>query len=286
MSGGTGARWVAVPGERAEQKLYPARFPFGQNHRIRLAKWMSGEVAVKPKSSSITPCRPNLASLGDLSGFYSALLRRMLLDSKHAARVWARRHRQRLLPSVSRCIGASLLSLVDASVVYAYAPDLSRGELDLLSAFGQLVERGVTVALPRIDGHRTLSFRVWSPTDELIADPRYGILEPASASPLAPPPVTIVLPGLAADPSGVRLGYGGGFYDRLLAHYTDALRVFPVASTCFSAELPSEPHDARVDLIVTERFCLWTSARELPPVQPRSPRAVPHVTPFRPAPPA
>ncbi len=198
----------------------------------------------------------------------------MTLLSKRDTRHWARRQRQRTTVDASRRIGASLLSLVDASTVYAYAPDPARGELDLLRTFGQLAERGATVALPRIDGRRSLVFHVWRPNDELIADARYSILEPAPTTPLAPPPDAIILPGLAASPSGGRLGYGGGFYDALLARYPNAVRIFPVASGCITPHLASEPHDAPVDLIVTERFCLWTRSRKLPTVQPGASPAV------------
>ena len=206
--------------------------------------------------------------------------------TKQEARAWAKSQRGLVQPSVSRQIAASLLTLPQLrdGVVYAYWPDLSRGELDLSPTWEALADRGTKIALPHVDGRRSLAFYLWSPGDVLVADGHYGICEPAPSSSLAPPPDTVILPGIAADPSGIRLGYGGGFYDTLLTRHPDALRIFPIASACVAPELPHEPHDVRVDLIVTERFCLWTRAGDRATVQPEPRPAVPIETPYRPAP--
>lgn len=91
---------------------------------------------------------------------------------------------------------------------------------------------------------------------------RFGILEPDPArcprlEPGSQKEGLCVVPGLAFDLTGRRLGYGKGYYDRFLAEYP-----IETAGLCFRElvpeRLPAEPHDQRVDLLVTEEgpiFC-------------------------------
>lgn len=80
---------------------------------------------------------------------------------------------------------------------------------------------------------------------------KFGILEPADPV-FAPRDLDLILvPGVAFDRSGNRIGRGGGFYDRLLPQYR-AVR----AGICFDFQclesVPAEPHDCKMDLVVTE----------------------------------
>ena len=80
---------------------------------------------------------------------------------------------------------------------------------------------------------------------------KFGILEPANPV-FAPEEIDLILePGVAFDRSGNRIGRGGGFYDRLLPQYR-AVR----AGICFDFQclesVPAEPHDCKMDLVVTE----------------------------------
>lgn len=85
---------------------------------------------------------------------------------------------------------------------------------------------------------------------------RYGLREAAAACPVAPPEAAgaalYLVPGLAFDPAGVRLGRGGGFFDRLLAGVRS-----PVCGVFYAAQgaeqLPAQSHDRRTDLVVTEK---------------------------------
>jgi len=65
------------------------------------------------------------------------------------------------------------------------------------------------------------------------------------------PPDVILVPGVAFSPGKVRLGYGGGFYDRFLAA-SDALKIGVAFSCQVLPELPAEAHDVRMDAIITE----------------------------------
>ena len=86
---------------------------------------------------------------------------------------------------------------------------------------------------------------------DLLPGP-FGNHEPAEDAP-APSPDLVLVPGLAFDRSGFRLGRGGGFYDRFLESFPS----HPVlCGVCFSCQIvpnvPREAHDARVDWILSE----------------------------------
>ncbi len=110
------------------------------------------------------------------------------------------------------------------------------------------------VCVPVIAGKgRPLRFRRWTP-DVAMVDGPFGARVPESGDWLVPE--ILIVPLVAFDAQGGRLGYGGGFYDRTL----EALRAAnPVRAIgfAFSAQqvprLPAEPTDQRLDMIVTER---------------------------------
>lgn len=83
---------------------------------------------------------------------------------------------------------------------------------------------------------------------------RAGYLQPPATAPQLPlgSVDAVLLPGLAYDGSGTRLGYGGGFYDRLLPGYAGLL-VGVVWSALLLPELPGEAHDVRVGWVATEQ---------------------------------
>lgn len=81
---------------------------------------------------------------------------------------------------------------------------------------------------------------------------RFGIPEPAPELPAVPPDALdlVLVPGVAFDTAGRRLGRGGGFYDRLLAGHR-GVRVGACFGPQFVAELPAEPHDVGMSYLVT-----------------------------------
>lgn len=84
---------------------------------------------------------------------------------------------------------------------------------------------------------------------------RYGFLQPHPTAPqVAPGDVgVLLLPGLAFDLWGVRLGRGAGYYDELLSRVApDALRVGVVPTACVVDALPQDPHDQPVGYLATE----------------------------------
>lgn len=83
----------------------------------------------------------------------------------------------------------------------------------------------------------------------------YGILEPIPHAKRKVNPLNIQLvlvPGIAFDVSGYRLGYGGGYYDRFFATYPDLIKVGLTYERFFVSTVYPEPHDQPVDYLVTE----------------------------------
>jgi 5-formyltetrahydrofolate cyclo-ligase len=130
-----------------------------------------------------------------------------------------------------------------------------RTEVDTSPLLRWALERGMSVALPRVRGPRLLeALRVGDPAVDL-APGRWGIPEPRDTLPVVSPAQidAVVVPGAAFSAGCARCGYGGGFYDA----YLPTLRpTTPRIALAFDAqvadELPCEPHDLTVDAIVTE----------------------------------
>jgi 5-formyltetrahydrofolate cyclo-ligase len=102
---------------------------------------------------------------------------------------------------------------------------------------------------------KDLIWHVWQPS-ELLQKGAYGILEPNSESPiLAPNNVDLILvPAVALDRQGYRLGYGGGYYDRLRAHpsWSDIPTIGITFDFAIVGSIPIDPWDLPLDAICTE----------------------------------
>ncbi len=133
--------------------------------------------------------------------------------------------------------------------VYLAAPD----EIDLSDFICEMLDRGVDVASPRWSGE-TYDLARLKGLDE--GDLRRGpmnILEPIEAESVRPQYVSVwIVPGLAFTKGGKRLGYGGGWYDRLLAATAkNALKIGVAYEFQIVDDIPSEQHDILLDRIVT-----------------------------------
>lgn len=152
---------------------------------------------------------------------------------------------------------ASVLEYIDrtgATTVCGYVPIGSEpGSLDLLDGLG---EHGCRVLLPVVVGAEPLEWAEYTGRDSLRSA-RYGLLEPAGAR-LGPAAIAeadlVLVPALAVDRNGVRLGRGGGHYDRSLPLASARARLVAVVGDGeFVPELPGEPHDVRMNAVVTPR---------------------------------
>lgn len=144
-----------------------------------------------------------------------------------------------------------------ARVVMAYVA--ARGELSLRDVLLDVLASGRRLALPRCEGKGILRACI---VPDLAALERgaYGIFAPPAEAETAPPAQIdlILTPGTAFDRMGHRIGQGGGYYDRFLPA-TRALRVGVCHDFALLDEIPSEPHDARMDVIVTPSRTIFTA---------------------------
>ena len=180
-----------------------------------------------------------------------AALRQTMLASRDAADVASRN-------SNSQFITQKLCALPAyraANVVAAYVSFGS--EFDTSEFLARVLRDGKQLLLPRINrAQRALELRhVIDPGAELVSGV-WGIREPAERCPIMS--VTkvefMLVPGVAFTASGARLGYGGGFYDRLLASLDrHIVRIAAGFELQMVEHLPEGPHDQRVDRVVTEK---------------------------------
>lgn len=122
-----------------------------------------------------------------------------------------------------------------------------RNEIDLSPLFDRLL--GKQWVVPRIAG-RWLVLYPYDPTR--LVRHRFGMLEPAPDLPVIDPATldVVLVPGVAFDRQGVRLGFGGGYYDRFLPT-TPALRVGVTYDCCLADALPCSETDQRMDWVIT-----------------------------------
>lgn len=136
-----------------------------------------------------------------------------------------------------------------AKTIHSFWPMAERGEVDIRPILRSIHEGGRTLWLPVVHG-RTLLHATFESEAALHAT-RFGPLEPAGEPFATVEPEVILVPALAVDDRGNRIGYGGGFYDRFLAHLS-ALRVGVVFSAQILPSVPADPHDIPLDAIVSE----------------------------------
>ena len=140
-------------------------------------------------------------------------------------------------------------------------------EINTLKALDRFRELGCTICLPCVvEKDAPLVFRAWTPGDELIEE-SFGTRAPADTAAVVEPDLLLV-PMLAFDRDGYRLGYGGGFYDRSLDRLRGMKRVVAVGVAFAGQEVDAVPHDALdqpLDWIVTEKEAIrLTHADRMP----------------------
>jgi 5-formyltetrahydrofolate cyclo-ligase len=144
------------------------------------------------------------------------------------------------------------LVLPPGAVVAGYSA--FRDEADPRALMLALAARGHPLALPAIVARgAALRFHRWCETDTLVAH-AYGQLEPHPDCATVVPDVLLV-PLLAFDSEGYRLGYGGGFYDRTLEGLRAGGPVVAIGIAYAGQQveaLPRGPHDQRLDAVLTE----------------------------------
>lgn len=192
----------------------------------------------------------------------------MVLMEKEATRTRKERLRKRVLAvrmgldrSQVEVGGQAILEKVlgleayrRAKLVHTYVSS-KENEVDTRALICTCLKQGKRVAVPAvIPGTKTLVHALIDGLDQLIVGP-WGLAQPDPASATWLPAEAridlVVVPGLAFDRRGQRIGWGGGYYDRFLAQ-VQAVKI----GLCYDALvldfIPGEPHDVPVDLVVAE----------------------------------
>ena len=136
-----------------------------------------------------------------------------------------------------------------ARSIYAYLP--YNQEIRTWNIVKRALEDGKQVAVPKC--YDDVMKFLWIYDLDHIAPGAFNIPEPIADEPEADDDSALILmPGLAFDPQGHRLGYGGGFYDRYLAEHHDHTLVALCYDFQLFDHLETEAHDIPVDLVIAD----------------------------------
>lgn len=142
-------------------------------------------------------------------------------------------------------------TFIETDVILCYYP--VRGEPNVLPLAIHALELGKTVAFPVSHiKERQLTFHPIKNLSDLTTG-AYKIPEPSKTLPMISDfsNTLCIVPALAFNKNGKRLGYGGGYYDRFLSSF-NGTSVGLVYSQFYADHIPTDPHDAAVDIIITE----------------------------------
>jgi len=180
------------------------------------------------------------------------------VTAKAALRTQARTKRAGLVDASGPALAAAVADVAAAFLdarrelsisAYASMPD----ELDTRPLLQKLAGQGFELALPVMSGKNApLTFRRWLPGDVMVRR-QWGIQEPSADKPEIVPDVVLV-PLLAFDRRGFRLGYGGGYYDRTLSALRRRKTIIAAGLALDEQEVDDVPHldyDERLDWVLT-----------------------------------
>jgi 5-formyltetrahydrofolate cyclo-ligase len=162
-------------------------------------------------------------------------------------------------PAAAQALSANLLAELDlkGKNIAGYWP--LGDEIDCRPALEALANAGALVALPVVAGQgQVLIFRAWRPGDALEQGP-FGTMHPNARSPVVCPQILLV-PLIAFDLEGGRLGYGAGYYDRTIASFRAHGQVSAIG-LAYDVQrvdaVPVDTHDQPLDGVITNSGAIW-----------------------------
>jgi 5-formyltetrahydrofolate cyclo-ligase len=182
-----------------------------------------------------------------------------LQTEKNELRQAAVAHRDAMPPEMRKAAAETIaarqfpLNISPNVTVSGFMP--LKSEINPLPLLQKLAERGAKLALPVVAGRgKPLVMRQWV-WGEPLASGVWGIREPKPDAPPVDPDILLV-PLLAFDRAGHRIGYGAGYYDMTITRLRAEKPVTAIGIAFAAQEIaavPATPHDARLDLVLTER---------------------------------
>lgn len=144
-------------------------------------------------------------------------------------------------------------ALLSARTVALFWPIESKHEVDLRALDASLRARQVRIAYPAIDADtNVMTFRFVDDVAKM-EEKGFGFMEPAADAPEVTVLDVVIVPAIAADPAGHRIGYGAGYYDRTLPRFAPpAVSIAVVYDWQLVAEVPAMPDDVPCASVVTD----------------------------------
>ena len=134
-------------------------------------------------------------------------------------------------------------------VIHAFIP--MRNEIDIHPFLNRCLQEKIRVYTPKTCTDRMMiNYRFWG--QHRLVKGIYGTSYPDGQRAYRGPYDLIIVPGLAFDHNGYRLGYGGGYYDGFLTEHPESYKVGVGYKFQLLDEVPIEAHDQRVDEVITE----------------------------------
>ena len=190
----------------------------------------------------------------------------MNLLNKQAIRRHASALRSALAPSIQKMAQADILVQIKNLAAYLHAEHIAfyhaiNGEIDLSPLLHATLARNSRAYLPKINLNGGLDFLPVNATTTMTRN-RFHIPEPdvpLTEARLVAQIELLFIPLLAFDKNGTRLGYGGGYYDRTLAHSRPRCVLGVAYASQYQPNLPHDHWDVRLDGIVTEQEVIWVA---------------------------
>lgn len=144
-------------------------------------------------------------------------------------------------------------AVASARTVALFWPIVSKHEVDLRALDASLRARGVRIAYPAIDAEtNVMTFRFVDDASQM-EEKGFGFSEPTPDAPEATALDVVIVPAIAIDPTGHRIGYGAGYYDRTLPRFAPpAVSIAVAFDWQLVAEVPAMPDDVRCQSVVTD----------------------------------
>lgn len=149
----------------------------------------------------------------------------------------------------------SVPAVAKAKTIALFWPIEVRKEVDLRPLDAALRKRHVRIAYPAIDAETDVMTFRFVDDPATLEEQGYGFAEPPPNAPNVPDLGldVVIVPAIAVDPTGHRIGYGAGYYDRALPRYAPPAVAIAVAYDWqLLAEIPASDHDVRVVMVVTD----------------------------------